>query len=131
MDLPASTARRIEWEGPIVRAARRFSLKPWSRVLLACAAPSFAAPGALADGGGAGKDVWRASLRTPTPKEGLDLAASMARRAVKTAQPDVSVLKELRPGCARAADSLIDVSRAVAAWFATAAETNDCWRDAE
>ncbi len=42
-------------------------------------------------------ETWLPSLVTDTPQEGFDLAVSMARRAVKTTQPEVKTLMELRP----------------------------------
>lgn len=72
---------------------------------------------------------WLTTLRTGTPQEGFDLAVTMARRAVKTTQPDVDVLKAQRPEYAANADSLIAVSGAAAQWFATIAAANDYWRD--
>ena len=72
---------------------------------------------------------WLTTLRTGTPQEGFDLAVTMARRAVRTTQPDVDVLKAQRPEYATDADSLIAVSGAAAQWFATIAAANDYWRD--
>jgi len=72
---------------------------------------------------------WLTSLVTETPQEGFDLAVTMARMAVKTAQPDVSTLGELRPAYASDPESLIGVSGVVAAYFDTIAEANDYWRD--
>ncbi|HRO15767.1 MAG TPA: hexameric tyrosine-coordinated heme protein [Paracoccus sp. (in: a-proteobacteria)] len=72
---------------------------------------------------------WLTTLRAGTPQEGFDLAVTMARRAVRTTQPDVDVLKAQRPEYASDADSLIAVSGAAAQWFATIAAANDYWRD--
>lgn len=74
-------------------------------------------------------EVWLETLQTDTPQQGFDLAVSMARRAVKTTQPDTDVLKAQRPAYAGSADSLIDVSGVAAAWFATVAAANDYWRE--
>lgn len=74
-------------------------------------------------------ESWLPSLITETPAEGFDLAVSMARKAVKTAQPDVDVLHSLRGAYAQNADSLIDVSSVVADYFAIVAEANHYWRD--
>lgn len=71
------------------------------------------------------------SLVTESPQQGFDLAVSMARRAVKTTQPEIETLKELRPEYARDADSLIEVSGVVATWFGTIAAANDYWREDE
>ncbi len=53
----------------------------------------------------------------------------MARRAVRTTQPDVAMLKAQRSRYAEDAASLIDVSAVAAAWFATIAAANDYWRE--
>ncbi len=74
-------------------------------------------------------ESWLPSLVTETPQEGFDLAVSMARRAVKTTQPEVDTLMELRPAYSHDADSLIEVSGVVATWFATIAAANDYWRE--
>ena len=74
-------------------------------------------------------ETWLPTLQTETPQQGFDLAISMARRAVKTTQPDVEVLKAERPGYAADAGSLIDISGVAAAWFATIAAANDHWRE--
>ena len=72
---------------------------------------------------------WLETLITDTPQQGFDLAITLARRAVKTTQPDTEVLKAARPVYSVDADSLIDVSGVAAAWFATVAAANDYWRD--
>lgn len=77
----------------------------------------------------AAEELWLPTLHTENPQEGFDLAISIARRAVKTTQPDVSVLKEQRPIYSSNADSLIAVSHAAAAWFATIAAANAYWED--
>ncbi|WCR12623.1 hexameric tyrosine-coordinated heme protein [Paracoccus stylophorae] len=74
-------------------------------------------------------ETWLPSLMTETPQEGFDLAISMARRAVKTTQPDVDTLKLLRPTYAADATDLIQVSGVAATWFATIAAANEYWRD--
>ncbi len=75
------------------------------------------------------EETWLPSLVTDTPAEGFDLAVAMARRAVKTTQPDVTTLKAQRPDYAHDAESLIEVSGVVAAYFDTIAEANDHWRE--
>ncbi len=57
--------------------------------VLAMAAPAFAQQG---------EGSWLPSLITDTPEQGFDLAVSMARKAVTTAQPDVDALHKARPG---------------------------------
>ncbi len=74
-------------------------------------------------------ETWLPSLVTETPQAGFDLAVSMARRAVKTTQPDVETLMQLRPAYSHDADSLIGVSGVVAAYFATIAAANDYWKE--
>lgn len=74
-------------------------------------------------------ETWLPSLVTETPQEGFDLAVSMARRAVKTTQPEVETLMQLRPNYAHDAQSLIRTSGVVATWFATIAAANDYWRE--
>lgn len=72
--------------------------------------------------------LWLETLITETPQQGFDLAVTLARRAVKTTQPDVEVLKAQRPIYSVDAGSLIDVSGVAAAWFATVAAANEYWR---
>lgn len=72
---------------------------------------------------------WLPTLITETPEKGFDLAISMARKAVKTTQPDVEMLHHLRPVYAHDPSALIDVSGVVAAYFATVAAANDYWRE--
>ena len=74
-------------------------------------------------------DAWLPSLMTETPQEGFDLAISMARRAVKTTQPKVETLMELRPAYSHDPDSLIEVSGVVASYFSTIAAANEYWRE--
>lgn len=75
--------------------------------------------------------LWLETLETETPQAGFELAITLSRRAVKTTQPNVEVLRAARPTYAKNADSLIGVSRTVAIWFATIAEANDHWRRRE
>lgn len=74
-------------------------------------------------------ETWLPSLQTETPQQGFELAIGMARRAVKTTQPDVEVLKAQRPVYSVDATSLIHVSGVAAAWFATIAAANGYWRE--
>lgn len=73
-------------------------------------------------------ETWLPTLQVETPQQGFDLAVSMARRAVKTTQPDIEVLKAGRPVYSVDPSSLIDVSSVTADWFATIAAANDYWR---
>ncbi|WP_404379655.1 hexameric tyrosine-coordinated heme protein [Caenispirillum salinarum] len=74
-------------------------------------------------------DSWLPTLITETPEEGFDLAVSMARKAVKSTQPDVDALHKLRPAYSHDPESLISVSGVVADYFNTIAQANDFWRD--
>lgn len=73
-------------------------------------------------------EQWLPSLITKTPEEGFQLAITLSRRGVKFTQPDVNVLKELRPAYATNADSLTAASHVVAINFQTVAAANDYWR---
>lgn len=57
-----------------------------SAAMAACIAIAFPAQGQEAS------ESWLPTLVTETPEEGFDLAVSMARKAVKTTQPDVDAL---------------------------------------
>ncbi len=73
-------------------------------------------------------DTWLPSLITPTPQAGFELAITLSRRGVKYTQPDVDVLKKLRPEYANSADSLTAASQVVAINFQTVAAANGYWR---
>ncbi len=68
------------------------------------------------------------TLITKTPEEGRALAIMMARMSVHATQPDVEVLKRLRPIYSQDADSLVAVVHVVAIEFATIAAANNYWR---
>lgn len=74
-------------------------------------------------------DIWLATLITPTPQDGFDLAVSISRRGVKTTQPDVEVLKALRPTYASDPNALTAASQVIATNFQTIAAANGYWRD--
>jgi hypothetical protein len=74
-------------------------------------------------------DNWLATLITPTPTEGYDLAVRMSRMAIKKTQPDAAVRDRLRPAYAEDAGALIAVSAVIATHFATIAAANDFWRN--
>jgi hypothetical protein len=74
-------------------------------------------------------DIWLATLITPTPQDGFDLAISISRRGVKTTQPDVEVLKALRPTYASDPNALTAASQVIATNFQTIAAANGYWRD--
>ncbi|MBP9500913.1 MAG: hexameric tyrosine-coordinated heme protein [Candidatus Promineofilum sp.] len=73
-------------------------------------------------------DTWLATLITDTPQEGFELAITLSRRGVKYTQPDVEVLKKLRPDYANSADSLTAASQVIAINFQTVAAANNYWR---
>lgn len=73
-------------------------------------------------------DVWLNSLITKTPQEGFELAITLSRRGVKYTQPDMDVLKKLRPEYANDADSLTAASHVIAVNFQTVAAANNYWR---
>ncbi|WP_297840744.1 hexameric tyrosine-coordinated heme protein [Pseudomonas sp.] len=73
-------------------------------------------------------DIWLSTLMTETPQEGFELAVLLSRRGVKTRQPDVEVLKKLRPIYANNADSLTAASQVIALNFQTIAAANGYWR---
>lgn len=72
---------------------------------------------------------WLTSLITATPQEGFELAITLSRRGVKYTQPDVEVLKQLRPEYAHSADSLTAASQVIAVNFQTVAAANNYWRN--
>lgn len=74
-------------------------------------------------------DIWLTSLITDTPQEGFELAITLSRRGVKSAQPDAEVLHKLRPIYAENADSLTAASQVIAVNFQTVAAANNYWRD--
>lgn len=73
-------------------------------------------------------DTWLPSLITATPQEGFELAITLSRRGVKYTQPDMDVLKRLRPDYAHSADSLTAASHVIATNFQTVAVANNYWR---
>ncbi len=73
-------------------------------------------------------DSWLTTLITSTPQEGFELAVTLSRRGVKYTQPDMDVLKKLRPDYANSADSLTAASHVIALNFQTVAAANGYWR---
>jgi len=73
-------------------------------------------------------ELWLTSLQTDTPQEGFELAITLSRRGVKYTQPDVEVLKRLRPYYAESADSLTAASQVIANNFQTIAAANNYWQ---
>lgn len=74
------------------------------------------------------QDVWLPSLKAETPQEGFELAIKLSRMGVKSTQPDVEVLKRLRPDYAEDAMGLTAASQVVALNFQTVAAANDYWK---
>ena len=73
-------------------------------------------------------DTWLPTLITATPQEGFELAITLSRRGVKYTQPDVDMLKKLRPEYAGSADALTAASHVIAVNFQTVAAANNYWR---
>jgi len=73
-------------------------------------------------------DPWLDTLVTATPQEGFELAVLLSRRGVRYTQPDLSILKKLRPEYADSADGLTAASQVVAINFQTVAAANNYWR---
>lgn len=73
-------------------------------------------------------DSWLPTLKTDTPEQGFQLAIKMSRMGVKTAQPNMDILKKGRAEYSTEADDLIQVSHVVATHFATVAAANNYWR---
>lgn len=74
-------------------------------------------------------DTWLPSLITETPQQGFELAITLSRRGVKYTQPDVEVLKKLRPQYANDPNALTAASQVIAINFQTIAAANNYWRD--
>lgn len=74
-------------------------------------------------------DIWLSTLITATPQEGFELAIALSRRGVKYTQPDVTVLKKLRPEYAESAELLTAASQVIAINFQTVASANNYWRN--
>lgn len=73
-------------------------------------------------------DTWLTSLQTATAQEGFELAITLSRRGVKYTQPDVAMLKKLRPEYAESASDLTAASQVIAINFQTVAAANNYWR---
>lgn len=72
--------------------------------------------------------TWLPTLITKTPQEGFELAISLSRMGVKSTQPDVEILKKLRPVYSESADGLTAASQVIAINFQTVAAANKYWR---
>ena len=73
-------------------------------------------------------DTWLTTLITATPQEGFELAITLSRRGVRYTQPDMDVLKKLRPDYANSAGELTAASHVIALNFQTVAAANNYWR---
>ena len=73
-------------------------------------------------------EPWLTSIVTKTPQEGFELAIKLSRMGVKSAQPDVAILKKLRPIYSENADNLLASSHIVAIHFQTIAMANNHWK---
>lgn len=74
------------------------------------------------------KEPWLKSLKTKNPQEGFELAVKLSRMGVKTTQPDIEVLKKLRPEYANDASGLTAASHVIAVNFQTVSAANDYWK---
>lgn len=75
------------------------------------------------------EERWLTTLETDTPQEGFELAVMLSRRAVKSTQPDMEILREGREEYSNDPESLIATSHVVATHFQTIAAANNYWRD--
>lgn len=73
-------------------------------------------------------EIWLPTLITKTPQEGFELAVKLSRMGVKSTQPDVEVLKKLRPEYSNSADGLTAASQVIALNFQTISAANGYWR---
>jgi len=73
-------------------------------------------------------NIWLESLITTTPQEGFELAIKLSRMGVKSTQPDIEVLKKLRPDYANDASGLTAASHVIAVNFQTISAANNYWR---
>ncbi|KJS39421.1 MAG: peroxidase [Hyphomonas sp. BRH_c22] len=68
------------------------------------------------------------SLMTANPEAGFQLAIKLSRLGVKATQPDMDILKKLRPKYSKDVDALIASSQVIAIHYQTIAAANDYWR---
>ncbi len=73
-------------------------------------------------------ETWLPSLITATPQAGFELAIKLSRMGVKSTQPDVEVLKKLRPVYANDANALTAASQVIALHFQTISAANNYWK---
>ena len=74
------------------------------------------------------KEIWLPSLQTATPQEGYELAIKLSRMGVKSTQPDIEVLKKLRPEYANDATGLTMASHVISVNFQTVSVANNYWK---
>ncbi|WP_298426350.1 hexameric tyrosine-coordinated heme protein [uncultured Kordia sp.] len=74
------------------------------------------------------KEIWLHSLQTVTPQEGYELAIKLSRMGVKSIQPDMEVLKKLRPEYANNTTGLTMASHVIAVNFQTVSAANNYWK---
>jgi len=73
-------------------------------------------------------ELWLKTLKTKNAQEGFELAIKLSRMGVKSTQPNVDVLKKLRPDYSNNADGLTAASQVIAINFQTIAAANDYWK---
>lgn len=76
-------------------------------------------------------EIWLSSLKTNTPQEGFELAIKLSRMGVKSTQPNVDMLKKLRPKYAEDAQGLTAASHVIAVHFQTVSAANNYWINEE
>lgn len=70
---------------------------------------------------------WIRSLKTRTPKEGFELAITLAQKGVEYTQPSEKIRQGLRPMYSNNPDSLTAASQVIAIHFQTIAAANNYW----
>lgn len=76
-------------------------------------------------------EIWLSSLKTETPQEGFELAIKLSRMGVKSTQPNMDMLKKLRPKYAEDAQGLTAASHVIAVHFQTVSAANNYWANKE
>lgn len=74
------------------------------------------------------KETWLHSLQTQTPQQGYELAIKLSRMGVKSTQPDIEVLKKLRPEYSNNVTGLTMASHVIAVNFQTVSAANNYWK---
>jgi len=73
-------------------------------------------------------ESWLPTLITKTPQEGFELAVKLSRMGVKSTQPNIEILKKLRPVYSEDANGLLASSQIAALNFQTVAAANNYWK---